>query len=113
MAYDYDDQNIFAMILRGDIPNDTVMETEHTLAFRDIYPQAPVHILVIPKGAYVTIDHFAAQASAEEITDFHRVVAAICADTGVAPGPPNLSRTTLNGRGASSTPLLARTGMCI
>ena len=50
MAYDYDDQNIFARILRGEIPNKTVLETEHTLAFHDIRPHAPVHVLVIPKG---------------------------------------------------------------
>ena len=50
MAYDYDDQNVFARILRGEIPNKTVLETEHTLAFHDIRPQAPVHVLVIPKG---------------------------------------------------------------
>ena len=50
MPYAYDDQNIFAKILRGEIPNQTVVETEHTLAFNDIYPQAPVHVLVIPKG---------------------------------------------------------------
>ncbi|AHM04787.1 Diadenosine tetraphosphate (Ap4A) hydrolase and other HIT family hydrolase [Roseibacterium elongatum DSM 19469] len=86
MAYAYDDQNIFARILRGEIPNSTVMETDHTLAFNDIAPQAPVHVLVIPKGAYVTLDHFAAQASEAEIVDFHRVVARICADLEVAPG---------------------------
>ena len=70
MAYVYDDQNIFAKILRGEIPNQTVKETDHTLAFRDINPQAPVHILLIPKGSYVTADHFAAQGSADEIADF-------------------------------------------
>ena len=79
----YDDQNIFAKILRGEIPNKTVKETDHTLAFEDIRPQAPVHLLVIPKGAYVTYDHFAAEASAEEIVDFHRVVADVCRSTGV------------------------------
>lgn len=83
MAYDYDDQNIFAKILRGEIPNRTVLETEHTLAFEDIHPQAPVHVLVIPKGAYVTYDHFAAAASEVEIVDFHRVLARLCADLGV------------------------------
>lgn len=83
MAYDYDDQNIFAKILRGEIPNRTVLETEHTLAFEDIHPQAPVHVLVIPKGAYVTYDHFAADASEAEIVDFHRVLARLCADLGV------------------------------
>ena len=59
MAYAYDDQNIFAKILRGEIPNKTVLETAHSLAFHDIRPQTPDHVLVIPKGAYVTYDHFA------------------------------------------------------
>ena len=57
MSYAYDDQNIFAKILRGEIPNDTVLETEHSLAFNDIQPQAPVHVLVIPKGPWVCYDH--------------------------------------------------------
>ena len=74
MAYAYDDQNIFAKILRGEIPNDTVLETENTLAFRDIQPQAPVHVLVIPKGPYVCYDHFANAASDAEIVDFNRVI---------------------------------------
>lgn len=85
MAYDYDDANVFARILRGEIPSDTVMETEHTLAFHDIRAQAPVHVLVIPKGRYVTYDHFAAEASDAEIVDFTRVVAKLCAELGVAP----------------------------
>ncbi len=72
MAYDYDDQNVFARILRGEIPNETVLETEHTLAFRDIRAQAPVHVLVIPKGRYVSYDHFGAEASDAEIVDFTR-----------------------------------------
>ena len=82
MAYDYDEQNVFARILRGEIPNKTVLETEHTLAFHDIRPLAPVHVLVIPKGAYVTFDHFAAEASDAEIVDFTRVVARLCAELG-------------------------------
>ncbi|PZQ48950.1 MAG: histidine triad nucleotide-binding protein [Rhodovulum sulfidophilum] len=86
MAYDYDPQNVFARILRGEIPNKTVLETEHALAFHDITPQAPVHILVIPKGAYVNFDHFGAEASPEEIADFARAVAKITADLGIAPG---------------------------
>ena len=86
MPYQYDDQNVFARILRGEIPNKTALETEHTLAFHDIRPQAPVHVLVIPKGAYVTYDHFGAEASDAEIADFARVVARLCADLGVAPG---------------------------
>ncbi len=85
MAYTYDDQNIFAKILRGEIPNDTVTETEHTLAFKDIHPQAPHHVLVIPKGSYVTADHFARDASEAEIVDFWRTYGAICADLGVTP----------------------------
>lgn len=83
MAYTYDDQNIFAKILRGDIPNDTVLETEHTLAFRDIEPQAPTHVLVIPKGAYVSYDHFAAEASEAEIVDYTRAIAQVCVLEGV------------------------------
>ena len=77
MPYAYDDGNIFARILRGEIPNRTVLETEHTLAFEDIHPQAPVHVLVIPKGAYVSYDHFAREASDAEILDFNRTVARV------------------------------------
>jgi histidine triad (HIT) family protein len=84
MAYTYDPQNIFAKILRGEIPNKTVLETEHTLAFHDIYPQAPVHVLVIPKGPYVTYDHFCAEASDAEIVDYARTVARVCDMLGVA-----------------------------
>ena len=84
MSYAYDDQNIFARMLRGEIPNRTVLETEHTLAFNDIAPQAPIHVLVIPKGKYVTYDHFAAEATDAEIVDFTRAVARICRDTGAA-----------------------------
>lgn len=86
MPYEYDDQNVFARILRGEIPNKTVLETEHTLAFHDIRPQAPVHVLVIPKGRYVNFDHFGTQATAEAMADFIRVVARLCAELGVAPG---------------------------
>ncbi|WP_438960458.1 HIT domain-containing protein [Nereida sp.] len=86
MAYVYDDQNIFAKILRGEIPNTTVHETEHTLAFRDVAPQAPEHVLIIPKGAYVTYDHFASEASDAEIVDFTRAVADVCHALGVCPG---------------------------
>ena len=86
MPYTYDNQNIFAKILRGEIPNDTVLETEHSLAFNDIAPQAPVHVLVIPKGAYVCHDHFAADASAGEIVDFMRANAEVCRLCNVSPG---------------------------
>ncbi|HHY02665.1 MAG TPA: HIT domain-containing protein [Paracoccus sp.] len=79
----YDDSNIFARILRGEIPNDTVAENEHALAFRDIRPQAPVHVLVIPRGAYVSYDDFAANASDAEIVGFHRLVAQVARSEGL------------------------------
>jgi len=82
----YDPDNIFARILRGEIPNKTVLESEYSLAFHDIHPQAPIHVMVIPKGPYVTFDHFAAEASADEIVDFHRTAAAVCDLLGIAPG---------------------------
>lgn len=85
MPYTYDPQNIFARILRGEIPSRTVLETAHTLAFHDIRPQAPVHVLVIPRGAYVDFADFAANATPEEITDFHRAAAQVCAMLGVSP----------------------------
>ena len=80
----YDDQNIFAKILRGDIPHDSVYEDDHVLAFRDITPQAPVHILVIPKGAYVSIDDFSANGSPEEIVAFYAAIAKITAAEGLS-----------------------------
>ena len=83
----------------GEIPNDTVMETEHTLAFNDIRPQAPVHVLVIPKGPYVTFDHFAADASEAEIADFHRVAARIVAEAGIGPGEGGAGYRTLSNAG--------------
>lgn len=86
MPYHYDDQNVFAKILRGEIPNRTVLETEHSLAFHDISEQAPVHVLVIPKGAYVTYDHFAQAASDAEIIDFTRAVGEVCRIMNVQPG---------------------------
>jgi histidine triad (HIT) family protein len=85
MPFAYDDHNIFAKILRGEIPNDTVLETEHSLAFRDLYPQAPEHVLVIPKGPYATYDHFALAASEAEIVDFTRAVGAVSALMGAQP----------------------------
>jgi histidine triad (HIT) family protein len=86
MSYTYDDQNIFAKILRSEIPNKTVLETEHTLAFHDIYPQAPIHVLVIPKGPYVCYDHFCQEASDAEILDFNRTFGKVCEMGGVKDG---------------------------
>ena len=83
----YDDSNIFARILRGEIPCRQVHEDEWSLAFHDINPQAPQHILVIPKGAYVSWDDFSARASAEEIAGFVRAVGQVARAAGlVEPG---------------------------
>jgi len=81
----YDPENIFAKILRGEIPCDKVLETGHALAFRDINPQAPVHILVIPKGPYLDHDDFCRSASAEEITGFFQAVSAVAEAAGLSP----------------------------
>ena len=78
----YDVGNIFAKILRGEVPNKTVLETEHSLAFHDINPLAPIHVLVIPKGAYVSWDDFAAKASDAEITDFTRTIGTVARQVG-------------------------------
>ena len=80
----YDDQNIFAKILRGEIPNRTVYEDEFALAFHDIAPVAPVHILVIPKGPYVSWDDFSANATEAEIAGFVRAVGAVARQEGLA-----------------------------
>ena len=83
----YDDQNVFAKILRSEIPSRTVYEDEWALAFHDIAPQAPVHVLVIPKGAYVSWDDFSASASEAEIAGFVRAVGTVARDLGlVEPG---------------------------
>lgn len=84
MSYSYDDQNIFAKILRGEIPNDTVHETEYALAFKDISPQKKVHVLVIPKGPYVCFDHFAKEASEAEIVGYTRAIGEVCDMMGVS-----------------------------
>jgi len=84
MAKTYDSGNVFARILRGEIPAKTVHETEHTLAFHDIQPLAPIHILVIPKGAYVDMDDFTANASDAEITALFRAVGDIARQVGAA-----------------------------
>lgn len=70
----YDETNIFAKILRGELPCKKVLETDHSLALHDINPLAPIHVLVIPKGAYVSWDDFTARASDAELADFSRAV---------------------------------------
>jgi len=83
----YDDSNIFARILRGELPCSKVYEDEHVLAFNDIHPLAPTHVLVIPKGAYVSWDDFSRKAADEEIAAFVRAVGRIAREAGlVEPG---------------------------
>jgi histidine triad (HIT) family protein len=83
----YDDGNIFARILRGELPCNKVHEDKHVLAFHDIRPAAPTHILVIPKGPYVSWDDFSERASEAEIAAFVRAVGRIAREQGlVAPG---------------------------
>lgn len=93
----YDDQNIFAKILRGEIPNKTVYQDDFALAFHDINPQAPTHVLVIPKGAYVSWDDFSAKASDAEIAGFVRAVGLVARQMGlVEPGYRLLANTGIN-----------------
>jgi diadenosine tetraphosphate (Ap4A) HIT family hydrolase len=79
----YDRNNVFARILRGELPCDKVYEDEHVLAFHDINPLAPTHILVIPKGEYVSLDDFSANASAAEHSAMFRALGQIAAERGV------------------------------
>ncbi|MET0363075.1 MAG: histidine triad nucleotide-binding protein [Sphingobium sp.] len=93
----YDDSNIFARILRGEIPAAKVYEDDWALAFNDINPQAPTHVLVIPKGAYVGWDDFAEKASAEEIAGFVRAIGTVARQLGVdVPGYRLLSNCGLD-----------------
>lgn len=82
-AAPYDRDNIFAKILRGELPCDKVYEDEHALAFHDIAPQSPVHVLVVPRGEYVSWDDFTAKASAEEIAGFMRAVGTVARNLGL------------------------------
>ena len=94
----YDSDNIFARILRGEVPCETIYEDEWALAFHDIAPQAPVHVLVIPKGEYVGWDDFSARASAEEIAGFVRAVGHVAREQGlVEPGYRLLVNLGANG----------------
>jgi diadenosine tetraphosphate (Ap4A) HIT family hydrolase len=101
----YDDSNIFARILRGEIPSKTVFEDEWALAFHDIAPQAPVHILVIPKGAYVSWDDFSARASDAEIGGFVRAVGHVARELGL-PVPGYRLLANIGGDGGQEVPHL-------
>jgi diadenosine tetraphosphate (Ap4A) HIT family hydrolase len=82
----YDPSNIFARILRGEIPCSKVYEDEYALAFHDITPQAPVHVLVVPKGEYVSFDDFSASAPAAAVAGFYRAVQRVAAQLGLQEG---------------------------
>jgi diadenosine tetraphosphate (Ap4A) HIT family hydrolase len=97
MAETYDPNNVFARILRGEIPCRKVAENDHALAFHDINPLAPIHVLVIPKGAYVSMDDFTATASDAEIVGFFRLVGEVARQTGaVTDGFRTLSNAGVN-----------------
>jgi len=81
----YDENNIFAKIIRGEIPCNKVYEDDHALAFHDINPQAPTHVLVVPKGPYESSDDFAAKASDAEIAGLMRAVGKVARDLGAVP----------------------------
>lgn len=101
----YDDENIFARILRGEIPAKRVYEDDYALAFHDIAPQAPVHVLVIPKGAYVSWDDFSARAGDAEIAGFVRAVGEVARANGlVEPGYRLLAN--IGGHGGQEVPHL-------
>jgi histidine triad (HIT) family protein len=94
----YDESNIFAKILRGEIPCDRVYEDEWALAFHDINPQAPVHLLVVPKGPYVSWDDFSAKASEAEMAGFVRAVGHVAREAGLPkPGYRLLANVGVHG----------------
>ena len=90
----YDDGNIFARLIRGEIPSSRVFEDEHTIVFHDIAPWAPVHLLVIPKGAYVSWDDFSEKASEAEIASFVRATGKAARDAGLVAGGYRLIANT-------------------
>ncbi len=79
----YDTDNVFAKILRGEIPCETIYDDDFAMAFDDINPQSPVHVLVLPKGEYVSMDDFTANASDADIAGFFRAVGAVARQVGV------------------------------
>lgn len=97
MAEAYDPNNVFARVLRGELPCKKIYENDHVLAFHDINPQAPVHALVIPKGAYVSMDDFTAKASDAEIAAFTRAVGEVARQLGLGNGYRMLSNCGRDG----------------
>jgi diadenosine tetraphosphate (Ap4A) HIT family hydrolase len=101
----YDPNNIFAKILRGELPCDRIYEDDHALAFNDIRPQAPVHVLVIPKGAYVSWDDFTRKASDAEIAGFSRAIGAVTRQLELD-GPGYRLMVNMGGHGHQEVPHL-------
>ena len=101
----YDDSNIFAKLLRGEIPSRKVYEDDHALAFHDINPMAPTHILVIPKGPYVSWDDFSARASDAEIAGFVRAVGKVAREAELV-GPGYRLLANVGGHGGQEVPHL-------
>ncbi len=101
----YDENNVFARILRGELPCRKAYEDEHVLAFHDIVPAAAVHILVIPKGAYVSWDDFSARGSVGEIAGFVRAVGHVAREAGLA-GPGYRLLANTGGHGGQEVPHL-------
>jgi diadenosine tetraphosphate (Ap4A) HIT family hydrolase len=96
-THPYDDANIFARLIRGEIPSTRVFEDDHTIVFNDIAPWAPVHLLAIPKGRYVSWDDFSANASEAELVSFTRAIGRAARDAGlVAPGYRLIANTGLD-----------------
>jgi diadenosine tetraphosphate (Ap4A) HIT family hydrolase len=101
----YDDSNIFAKILRGEIPCTRVYEDEYALAFHDINPQAPIHLLVVPKGRYVSWDDFSRDATDMEIAGFTRAIGNVARDAGL-PVPGYRLLANVGGHGHQEVPHL-------
>ena len=95
----YDQNNIFAKILRGEIPCKKIKEGKHHIAFHDLYPKADIHILVIPKGSYVTYDEFISNASSEEQLDFFYAIADLIKEYGLDKRGYKLHNNNLPGGG--------------
>ena len=97
----YDNNNLFAKIIRGDIPCNKVYEDDYAFAFHDIQPEAPVHVLVLPKGEFISFNDFSTHASPEQVRGFFRAVQKVAAKLGLVQDGYRL--ITNHGRDASQS----------